>query len=157
MRVAVVLLALAACSPGDAAPPDATTCVATFGDNFADTTSSPAACATVTGGTLTFAIDSQALGSTLAIAIELGAAPAIGTYSSETIATWSTAAARSIDDGGCVYTAGDQVIPHGSFTLSLAAIDAGTAHGTLEVIQAVHALQGTDCGASDRETVDVVF
>ena len=45
---------------------------------------------------------------------------ATGEYSSETLATWHAVGARSISDGACVYSAGDQVTPHGSFTLTLA-------------------------------------
>jgi hypothetical protein len=57
------------------------------------------------------------------------------------------------------YSAGGAAVPPGSFDLSLAAIDpvAGTAHGTLSIIQYVLTAPGADCGLSDAERVTIVF
>ena len=168
----LVLAACAACaacgacgaSPAPSCPdggPCNGACPAALAGNFDETTSAPANCATFAPpATLTFSLPSRALGNPIAISIDLGGAAAAGTYSSDTIATWSAIVARSIgDDGACVYSAGDQVVPHGSFTLALASIDpaAGVAHGALDVTMFVHAVEGTDCGAADTETVHVEF
>ncbi len=166
MRWMLALAAIAACgSDAHHAPACADAvvcggaCPVAFSGNFAESTLSGASCATVTtpDTTLAFSIDSSAIGSPLAVSIDLGSAPGAGAYSSETIASWTAVAAKSIGDGGCVFSAGTGITPTGSFTLSLTAIDAQAAHGTLEIVQYVHALQGTDCGVADTETIDVVF
>ena len=155
--VAALCVAAAACGAAPAAP-DAATCALALGGNFDETASSPAFCPTVAAGELDFTLPSSVLGSPIDAAIDLGAAPASGTYSSETVARWRLIAARSVGvDGACVYSAGDEVTPHGSFTLALTAIDQMTAHGTLDAILWVHAVTGTDCGGGDTETVHVSF
>jgi hypothetical protein len=157
MKSIAFLATLAACGSAPAAP-DAATCTLALAGNFDEASSAPADCPTVAGGELDFTLPSSAIGSPIAVAIELGAAPATGTYSSETIAHWRLVAARSVGvDGACVYSAGDEVTPHGSFTLVLTSIDASAAHGTLDAILWVHALDSTDCGAGDTETVHVSF
>jgi hypothetical protein len=87
---------------------------------------------------VTHTVPSSRLAMSLAIAIDLGSAPTIGEYSSETVHTWSAA------------------VPRGSFALTLSAIE-GTAHGGLVIDQVVHAEVATDCGADITETVRLVF
>ena len=91
------------------------------------------------------------------VSIDLGPTPTAGELSSETLASWHAVGAKSIADGACVYSAGDLVTPHGSFTLTLTAVDAPAAHGTLEIVTYLHAVDSTSCGASDTETLDLVF
>lgn len=144
----LVFVALAAC--GDNAAPE---CTAEFGGNFTDRVRAASACPTFEGGVLAFAVDSSVLGAQALAEFELGDAAPPGLYSSQTVASWHFVEARSIGDGACVYSAGDQVTPHGSFTLDLYALD----HGRLTVDQYVHAVDGTDCGASDLEHILVEF
>ena len=161
--VVAALAALAACGDNLPGVDAAVTCTATFAGGFADTTSSGGACAQLAKASgsddmlLGFAIDSNVLGAQVAISIDLGVAPATGAYSSETLATWHAVEAKSILDGACVYSAGSVVTPNGSFQLALAALDAGTAHGSLSIVQYVHAVDGANCGPSDTETIDVAF
>jgi hypothetical protein len=155
-----LVVAIAACS-GDAPPcADAAVCagacVATYAGNFSDGSRDAANCAHLTPK-LELSIMSRVIGSPATISIDLGPAPVPGTYSSDTVTTWSAIQARSIDSGACVYTAGDQIVPRGSFVLDLAAVDGTTAHGTLVIDEYVHALEGTSCGAGSTETLTVVF
>jgi hypothetical protein len=160
--VRLVALVLAGCGSGaalpDAACGDAALCAdacpATFSGNFADHSLAAANCARLDPA-LELSIASPVIGAPLAISLDLGAAPAAGPYSSETVAHWSAVQARSIGDGACVYSAGDEVVPIGSFTLDLA--DPVGPHGTLAVELTVHAVDGTRCGAGDREHVEIVF
>jgi hypothetical protein len=155
-----LLLALVACggnstaTPADARCSDAAVCgnacEASFTGNFAETSYSDANCPTL-GSDLAFAIPSTTIGSDLAVTI---AVDGPGTYSSETVATWTAVAARSIGDGGCVYSAGSDIVPTGSFTLEV--VDSSP-HGTLDLVLYVHALQASDCGAASNEAVEVVF
>ncbi|HEY1548030.1 MAG TPA: hypothetical protein VGG28_09420 [Kofleriaceae bacterium] len=156
-----LLLALVACGGGPSASASAAdarcgdaavcgnACEASFSGNFAETSYSAANCPTL-GSDLAFAIPSSTLGSDLAVSIAV-AGP--GTYSSETVATWTAVAARSIGDGGCVYSAGSDIVPTGSFTLELQ----GSDHGTLNLVLYVHALQSSNCGLASNEAVEVVF
>lgn len=154
MKAWLALLGCAACPAcGDNTPGPA--CTATFSGGFADTTSSPAVCPMLAEGQLVLAIDSRVLGAEADVVFELGASPALGRYSSQTLATWHAVEARSLGGGACVYSAGDSVTPHGSFTLELTAIGDGTAHGVLDVVQYVHAVDGTDCGPADLEMLHV--
>lgn len=172
LLVLVLAIAAAACGGGgSSAPVDAkcgdaqvcgSACAAQFSGNFTDSSTTPSNCAAVSTGSdddpqLAFSIESPAIGSPLAVMIDLGASPAAGMYSSETSPNWSAVQARSIDDGGCVYSAGTEVVPTGSFTLALTAIDATTAHGALDLLLTVHALEATNCGAASTETVAVEF
>lgn len=150
MRLLVLAL-VAGC--GDDVVRDA--CTATFSGNFSDVTSSHAACPTVSDA-LDFAIDSRVLGAQAVISIALPAAPAPGDYSSQTLTSWHAVEARSLGNGACVYSAGDEVTPSGSFRLSLAEL-APVAHGTLSVTQYVHAIDSADCGVADLERLDVTF
>jgi hypothetical protein len=162
--VKLLLLALAACGSDPVATPDATPCAdaalcagacpAVFSGNFADHSLEATNCATF-DPTLAMSITSPLIGSPLAISLDLGPAPSPGPYSSEFVPTWSAVQARSIGNGACVYSAGDQVVPLGSFTLNLS--DATTPHGTLELELTVHAVDGTVCGAGDLESVSIVF
>jgi hypothetical protein len=154
-----LLLALVACGGGSATAADArcgdaavcgSACEASFTGNFAETSYSAANCPTL-GSDLAFAIPSTTIGSDLAVSIAIGGP---GTYSSETVATWTAIAARSIGDGGCVYSAGSDIVPTGSFTLDLAS---ASPHGTLDLVLYVHALQASDCGTASNEAVEVVF
>lgn len=158
----LALLALAACG-SDAAVADAGCrdaevcaggCPASFSGNFADGSTDAANCARLAGA-LQFTVPSQVIGAPLMISLDLGDAPAAGPYSSETVAHWSAVQARSIGNGACVYSAGDEVVPAGSFTLSLT--DPAAPHGTLAVELTVHAVDGTRCGAGDQEHVEIVF
>jgi hypothetical protein len=92
------------------------------------------------------------------ISINLGASPAAGTFSSETVPDWS---ADGLDVANCGYTAGRQAAPTGSFTMKLTdvmAAPSGTvAHGTLDMTLYVHAPPGTDCGIYPNEQVHAVF
>ena len=159
----LLVLGLAACGDNLHGVDAGATCTATFAGGFVDTTSSGAACAQVGKASgsddvlLGFAIDSRVLGAQATISIDLGVAPATGSYSSETLATWHAVEARSINDGACVYSAGSVVTPIGSFQLALAAVDGDSAHGSLSIVQYVHAVDGANCGPSDTETVDVAF
>jgi hypothetical protein len=128
-------------------------CEASFTGNFVETSYTSASCPSAGSAALTFAVPSSTIGSDLAISIDVGTASP-GTYSSETVANWIAVAARSIGDGGCVYSAGSDTVPTGSFTLDL--VDS-TPHGTLDVVLYVHALQATDCGPASNEAVEVVF
>jgi hypothetical protein len=156
-----LLLALVACggtsaatAPADARCGDASTCgsacEASFTGNFAETSYSDANCPSA-GSALTFAIPSATIGNALAVSITVGGP---GTYSSETVADWTAVAARSIGDGGCVYSAGSDIVPTGSFTLDL--VDSSP-HGTLDLVLFVHALEASDCGPASNEAVEVVF
>lgn len=163
---AAVLVALVGCGGGsahaDAAGDAAVACTAQFSGNFAETSSSPVDCATVMAGSdvaLGFAIESTTLVATVQVAIDLGATPSAGVYSSDTVQTWSAMAFQSIGNGGCEYSAGSSATPTGSFTLALDAIDAaaGTAHGTLDLVQYVLTFPGTNCGSASTESLAVTF
>jgi hypothetical protein len=153
-------IVLAACGDNTAPHADAAPagCVAVFTGNFTET-SSPDACATVASGSLQLMVPTTTLGTTLAATFALGEAPTSGTYAPETIAAWAARADQRIGNGICVYSAGSAVVPHGSFELQLDAIDAaaGTAHGTLALVQYVLVFPSTECGQADTEHVDVRF
>jgi hypothetical protein len=155
--------ACAACGDDAGAVDAGAGCAANFTGAYADYASSPATCAMLSTDSasgdqlLEFSIDSHTLGAEVMIEIDLGAAPATGPYTSETLGTWHAVEADSRADGGCVYSAGSEVVPNGNFALTLTALDTATAHGTLDVLQYVHALEGTDCGANDNESIHVAF
>lgn len=109
--------------------------------------------------TLSLSIPVMTLATKLTVSIDLGASPAPGTYSSETVALWNALASQRLGEGACVYSAGAGAVPPGSFRLALAAIDltAATAHGTLSLTQHVLALPGTACGPSNTELVTLTF
>jgi hypothetical protein len=60
-----------------------------------------------------------------------------------------------IDHDTCLLAAGDQVVPHGAFTLHLASVS--PPHGTLVLDQPVRATPFADCGAPLVEHVEVAF
>jgi hypothetical protein len=163
VKLALAVALLAACGDNAHGVDAGVTCAATFAGNFADTTSSQQTCAQLTKASgsddvlLGFAIDSGVLGAQATISIDLGIAPATGAYSSETLATWHAVEARSIEDGACVYSAGSVVVPTGSFQLQLGDLDAAGAHGSLSVVQYVHAVDSANCGPFDTEMIDVAF
>jgi len=136
---------------GPDAPPVA--CTAGFIGNFVDDSTAAANCPTLDGGTLAFSVPVAALGSTLDVSIQLGA-PTPGTYSSAGALTWSARAVQMIGNGICLYSAGDSVVPHGDFTLSL---DDLAPHGKLTLTQYVLVYPDTDCGDADTEQVLLTF
>lgn len=132
--------------------PDApAACTATFSGNFAEVATTATACATTTGTQLALTIPSTSLIAPLAIELAIATAP--GDYSSDTTATWSATATRVIDHDTCVLDAGDQVVPHGSFTLHLIGAD----HGMLVLDQPVRATMFSACGSPLSEHVEVAF
>jgi hypothetical protein len=162
MRLVAVLPAVvAACGSPEPAPcADAAVCdgmcIASWTGNFRDGSRAAANCAHL-APELALELQSPVIGSPLVISIDLGAAPSAGMFSSETVATWSAVQARSIGNGACVYSAGDMVVPTGSFTLELASVDGDAPHGHITIVQYVHAVEDTVCGTADTETVDAVF
>ena len=68
---------------------------------------------------------------------------------------WSSTATRMLAHDGCMLAAGDQVVPHGDFTLHLDS--ASPPHGTLALDQPVHATVFSDCGTPLLEHVEVAF
>ncbi|HEY1552298.1 MAG TPA: hypothetical protein VGG28_30940 [Kofleriaceae bacterium] len=140
----------------DAGPACGSACIATFAGNFASSSASADNCAQVAGSMLAFAVASNQLDAPLMIAIDLGHAGP-GAFSSETAQDWSALASRSTPAGECVYSAGAQSVPTGSFAMTIASVDAASAHGELRVVQYVQAQPTVDCGSGDTETVDVQF
>ena len=168
-RAALLLgLGLAACGDDvrfpDAAPPGPA-CRAAFTGDFAETDETIAPCASLApdgagGWSLALTVPSATIGEPLAISIDLGPAPAIGTSSSgASAAAWSAFAYRRIGEGGCVFRAGSAVAPPGSFTLALTTADpeARAAHGTLDLAMRVLTTPGTDCGDPDTESLSLAF
>ncbi len=164
-----LLLVLAACgdnahAPVDAAPDAAPVCTATFTGNFREVATA-AACASVMPGdgaaadhtVLRLALPVATLDAELAFQIDLGAAAAPGGYSSVTSSAWGARAIQRLGDGLCVYNAGTDATPRGSFTANLTALDASTAHGTASLTLYVLTSPGTDCGDADTEQVDFAF
>lgn len=165
-------LALTAAACGDnAAGPDARAidapapgCDAAFAGNFRDASRTVDNCPRLAPGAtvaLGFTIPSAMLAAPLVVAIELGSAPVTGAYSSQTIHRWSAVATRVAPaaEPNCLITAGSDATPTGSFALRLDAIDvaAGRAHGSLSIVQYVHAPMFTSCGAVVNETVELTF
>jgi hypothetical protein len=101
--------------------------------------------------------DAPAVNSVVEVSIALGVSPQAASSSSQTTtAAWS---ARATREPGCAYIAGDQAVPMGSFALQLRAVDlgAGTARGSLQIRQSVHAVPMVDCGPGDAETIELEF
>jgi hypothetical protein len=140
----------------DAGPACGSACIATFAGNFDSSSESAANCAQVSGSNVAFAVASSELDAPLMISIDLGFAGS-GAFSSETAQDWSALASRTTAAGECVYSAGAQSVPTGSFAMTIASIDAASAHGELRVVQYVQAQPTVDCGSGDTETVDVQF
>ena len=158
MKRAVLLLALSACGSSEppAAPPKCD--IVTSGD--VDGSSSLATCASITtddAGAQMLVIDTTTpeLGR-VRVSIDVSSAPAGGALSPETVDTWD-AIETGLDDAGCAYQAGSDVVPHGTFALDWTKSDAGAPHGALDVTLAVHAPPGSSCGASDVEYLHLSF
>ena len=168
---AIAAIAIAACGDNTRAVPDAATdaaslaCVASFTGNFTETSTTVLPCAKVAvapgspDATLDIAVPSTTLGTSFAIQIDLGAAPTVAEYSSETVATWSVTASESVGGPLCIYLADNTTVPRGSFVLALADIDAasGTAHGTLDVSMYVLTPPFTSCGPQMTEMLALTF
>jgi len=171
----LVICALAACGDNALAPdaaspaPDATLadasiappCVATFSDNFAETWTGPARCATLATAdghtTLGFSIPSQSIDAPFAIEIDLGRAPGPGTYSAQTLTTpWHADGLQQLGLTSCLYHAGTASVPPGSFTMTLDALDPD-AHGTLDLVLYVLARPFTYCGETNVLRLRVTF
>jgi hypothetical protein len=161
MRAA--LLALAACG-GSSHPPEGDApprnCQVDLSGNFTESSDSINACPTV--GTdetghhpLQATIASSTLGTSFDITVDLGPTPAVGLYSSETVATWNALAIQEKGQGECIFQAGATAVPTGSFTLTLD--DASALHGTLRILLYVLALLGTNCGPGDTEMLELRF
>ena len=158
MRLAV-LAVVTACGGDPVRSPDAAVigpdafvaCTATFTGNFAEVATTATACASATDTQLVVTVPSTTLVAPLAVTLAI--APAPGDFSSETTATWSALATRMINHDTCVLDAGDQVVPHGSFTLHLISAD----HGTLVLDQPVRATMFSACGTTLSEHVEVAF
>jgi hypothetical protein len=180
MKRTMFLIALAACDGAHDVAPDAPTCpdagpactnacIATLSGNLDWSGESAGNCAQVGPGSaagdtaLAFSLASPWLDAPLAISIDLGAAPSPGMFSSETSANWSALGSRSAPASGsdvageCIYSAGAQAVPAGSFAMTLTSIDDSAAHGELRIVQYVQAQAQVDCGAGDNETIDVQF
>jgi hypothetical protein len=157
--------ALAACGDNVALPDAAIApaCAARFTGNFSESSSSDTPCASLapkeSDWSLSFGVPVEALDSTLAISIDLGAAPAIGTRSSADTAAWNARAVHVIGDSACIYAAGATAIPSGSFTLALDTIDLGArrAHGSLALTLYVLTEPGVACGDPDTEALELAF
>ncbi len=129
----------------DAAP----ACVAKLSGNLAAIVGADT-CATL-GDTLELAFADAQLADPLAMSFAITAP---GDYTSETTATWSATTKRTIDHEDCLFLAGDQATPHGTFTLHLT--DASP-HGTLVIDQPVHATMFAVCGSPLVEHIEVSF
>lgn len=166
-RSAAAVAVVAACGNDVGAPPapdaaaiEPTGCVATYAGNFTETDTTFGPCAMMaSAGQLVLAVPTMALGSDVAVSIQLGTPPVTGTYTSETVTCWSAEA--SVDVGGpmCVYTAGDAEAPNGNFTLVLDQVDAdtGVVHGALSLLMYVLVPPYAPCGSDTTETMDVTF
>ena len=153
------LVAVAGCGDHGAATADAAidagaACTATYRGNFDEDAASPIACASSATGSLAISAPSATLVEPLAITIELGGA-AIGAYSSETVGGWDVRGTRLVTNAQCLFVAGNDVTPAGSFTLSLASV--APLHGTLDLVLTVLQTPFTNCGADLGETVEVAF
>ena len=161
MKLALALLAaLAACGDnthaGGSGGADAAiaSCSASFSGEFTATSRSESDCPVLAGDALDFAIPIAAIGSALAIEIDLPAA-APGSYSSETVASWSGSAFEAQTNGGCLFRAGNAATPQGSFQLALTSV--APLHGALMMSLAVLTFPGSVCGQIDTEAVTATF
>lgn len=166
--VVALACALAACGSSagkpDAPPVDAAIpCTAHFTGNFTED-STAASCAMITHTisapdhyTLALSVPSATLGTSLAGTFDLGTSPSLGLYSSRTLETWRARAAQRVGEGTCLYAAGSQEVPQGSFELELTALADPAVHGTLDLTQFILGFPSTDCGDVDTEMVTVSF
>jgi hypothetical protein len=167
LGLALLALAAPACSSSSSTP---ARCTMQAAGNFADSADLTHGCGTVAAAAdagapgdyaLTFTATTPQLAS-LEITIDLGPSPAVGELSSETVRGWSATAVRS-DQSGCVYTAGSDSTPQGSFTLDVTSVSgatggsAGTAHGKLDMTLTVRTPPLGLCGTGDVESLEIVF
>lgn len=166
-RRIVLACALAACGDNLVASLDGgfaeadRPCGAVFSENFAETWTGLPGCAGLEqsdGHTmLRLAVPSQTIAAQLEIAIDLGAAPAPGTYTSQNLTTpWSADALHEFEMTSCLYHAGAGSVPPGTFHLELDAVEP-RAHGTLELMLYVLGRPYTYCGETNIERVAVSF
>jgi hypothetical protein len=179
LRVSLVVGALAVstsvmgCSSQSAEPsPTAATqdCELVFGGDVPDSAKLPGGCGVLEPGVmsgemgdviLSFAVSSPMIAA-LQIRIDLGKAPAVGVFTSETTSDWSAVAIAN-SEANCSYGAGAESVPQGSLTLSLDSVEIpapgsrGVAHGSVDIQMYVHAPPGTTCGAADSESVTISF
>jgi hypothetical protein len=161
--------AVPACDSGNCTQP---ICSAEFSGNTLDSMSLGDAC-----GGLTIAADAGPDGayllsfhgsstqlSTADVGIYLGAAPATGTFSAESLSMW-TISASSNKNPGCEFRAGSSAVPNGDVTLTLTSVtltsadatSGGAVHGSLSATLYVHAPPATECGPGDLENAVLVF
>jgi hypothetical protein len=158
----MLLIAFAACGDNTAGPsttPDAFTgCSATFSGNFAETSTADQ-CATMTDAKLELMIPTTTLAAAVKVDIDLGSSVSVGSYSSDSVASWTARGVVYVGDLVCVYSAGATAVPTGDFALHVASVDAVSAsvHGSLMMTIYVLAFPGTDCGDGDTERVDLRF
>jgi hypothetical protein len=173
VKRALVLVVFAACGDTvavvDAGAPDGglAACVASYSGNFMESSASPANCATASlgGGAqlghhlVSFDLPVQAIATSIKMTFDLGGATALGLYTSETITGWSVLGVQTAGNSICVYTGGNAVVPQGSFTLELDALDVvtGTARGTLLLAANALSYAQTVCGPYPIENVRVRF
>ena len=118
----------------------------------------PASCAALSPtNTLAFHVPSTLPAADFALVFELGNAPTAGDYSSETIASWYAMATETQGTSQCFFVAGPTAVPPGSFTMTLDAIDATSAHGHANIQISVLPGVETDCGPSNVEVLDLRF
>lgn len=159
MKLAVCIL-LAACGDNthETAAVDAPAvpaCSASFTGEFREASSSTADCPNLVNAALDFAMPVATLGgSVLAIEIDLPS-PQPGSFSSETIDSWSGSVFEAETNGGCLYRAGNAATPQGSFTLALDSV--APLHGSLTMSLAILTLPGSVCGQIDTEIVTSKF
>ncbi|MFT3841789.1 MAG: hypothetical protein QM723_32665 [Myxococcaceae bacterium] len=160
MRALLVatLLVLAGCGGSS----EQHTCTADFTGNFSDHTAALTNCPRISKDStgeawvFHFKVASPAGQTTDEGTISLGANASATSLASGGGSVWATSATR---EPGCVYSAGDQAVPTGSFQLTLDTVDTakGDATGRLELRQYVHAQPMTDCGQGDEEVLVVDF
>ncbi len=126
--------------------PAAKECTTTFSGNFTD--SSTGTCPTL-DTVLRFSLPAPTINSAATGFIEVSS-PTLTSQS--TPGDWSAVTTR---EPGCVYAAGRGAVPSGTFELKLTSTR--PPHGTLEIVQYVHALTMTDCGRGDTETIRLEF
>jgi hypothetical protein len=133
---------------------DTAACTATWTGNFAEVDTAQAPCATMSSGTLAIQAPTTRLAMPLPISIALPSAVA-GTYSSDTIATWTAMETMTVVGDTCIFEAGSTLAPHGDFALTLA--DPTAPHGMLTLDMAVLAEEFSVCGSPLTETLELTF
>lgn len=156
------LLAVIVCVGCSSVPADDARCSVDYAGNVSGSASLANACAHVeqrADGAFTLHVEASSKRlPTLAVDVALGATPAPGVLSPPT-AGFSASGVSPVD-ATCLFTAGSDAVPPGSFILDLTAVqarDGGAAHGSLELDLTLHAPPGVDCGAGDAEHVTVRF